>query len=95
MTEELEQWKQEFTEINKKIKSAWGAAVEGDGLGGERIRIYVSDEESKQKALDCIQKENRLSDWTIEFTIADQEEYQKWKNEKENGDDDDQPSDER
>lgn len=79
MEEETESWKQEFTEINKQVKEAWGAAIEGDGLGGRRIRIYVSTEDAQEKVENILQKEAKLSDYKVEFTIADQQSYNEWK----------------
>jgi len=73
--EDLEQWEQAFTDLNKKVgNEVWGARLEGSGQGGKfRLRIFINNMEVKAQVL----KETNgvLGGHPLVFTLYTQESH--------------------
>lgn len=72
--EELEDWEKAFFDLNKKIgNDAWGAAIEGDGSGNSRMRIYLEKAEFEEIVLK--ETKGKVAGYPLVFTVLSQEAY--------------------
>lgn len=72
--EELEPWEKAFYDLNMKIgNDAWGARLEGNGSGGQRLRVFINKEEFKEKVL--VETKGKIAGYPLVFTVLEQQHY--------------------
>lgn len=73
-SDDLTSWEQAFVELNEKLgNNVWGVSIEGDGAGGERLRIYINHEEFEKEVLE--ETNGTLDGHSLVFTVYDQYDY--------------------
>jgi len=72
--EQLESWQQLFYDLNMKLgNDVWGARLEGDGHGGQRMRVFVNS----QSMIDKVSAETNdvLGKHKLVYEVYQQEHY--------------------